>query len=721
MNMIMKKKNMKYNSLDEYGHYINIEYSNVHFVFEIHYTRDDYIFLKKQFFNESDFSQVQITLKYFQSYFKSHPTHRILFLMMLTGFIRYEYLNDENRSNFFSNFLINCLHNEITNTQTFRNSLVNYFFRFMGDIRFETQGLYLYGTQTDKVRLKLEEAGSHKFLNSFILHAGGISEKDLPTYMQIIRFLSEDQFVATLSNHELYTLYTGYSHYRNNNRLKKFFEFLLSESEVSNFVKNIIIKSIDCYHHLCNSAFINSEFTFELPRFIKNYLLFTGKYGVELEKYKINISNIYYENQNLFFTPKYAAVFSNMQDIYFQVNGKKITINKSRDLFIKDDFVNCKILLEYPEQTQQIDLYVDGHLYKRYEFNLYKYGFVLLNSNYAVKKIDQDIIEVAVDEEDNYLYMLSREILDYDLEDEFYINYKEFFLYKIKVDRTLSNLNIGNKIYTIHYQPKFTVDYLYKNDEGYEYFGVLPQFIALPERDQDSFIAMDQLNDVELTYQEYLNYAEVIGKFDISIGIHKKHNFKVIYINGFEIKKWFRWYDMDKTVEILVTTDKIKTNSLKEIKENNKVVHIFDLKGEKNNILFNTIDGKQVTLPIIKPDIKFFFIDKRKQKYPIKSKNIHLDTLSNYRKLMIELINFPTSIKFTHVKINGKEINVKKVENKYYISIKELKEMCSENIASQYALKLVGSNNYYLLFNFIFFYFVQCNMIDCESVYRGFC
>jgi len=691
MNMIMKKMNIKYNSLDEYGQYINIEYPNVHFVFEIHYTRDDYTFLKEHFFDETDFSQTQLSLKYFQVYFKNNPTHRILFLMMLTGFIRYEYLNDENGSNFFSNFLTNCLYNEFTNIQTFRSSLVNYFFRFMGDRQFETQGLYIYETQTDTVSLKLEEAGHNKFLNSFILHAGGISEKDLPTYMQIIRFLSENQSVMTLSNNELYTLYTGYNHY--NNRLNKFFEFLLSESEVSDFVKYIIVKSIDCYHHLCHSAFINSEFTFDLPRFIKNYLLFTGKYGDELEKYKINISNIFYENQNLFFTPKYITVFSHMQDIYFQVNGKKFTISKSRDLFVKDDFLNCKILLEHPERMQQIDLYVDGHLYKRYEFNLFKFSFVLLNSTYSVKNVYQDIIEVSTEDENNYLYILSREILDYELEDELFINHRDFFLYKIKADRTLSNLNIGDRIYNIHYQPKFIVDYLYKNEEGYEYFGVLPQFIALSERDRNSFIAVDQLNDVELTYQEYSDYTGVIGKFNISIGIH---NFKVIYINGFEIKEWFRWYDSDKTVEISVATDKIKTNSTEEIIEDNKIIHIFDIEDEESNIVFNTIDGKQVTLPIIKPDIKLSFIDKRKQKYSIKSKNIHLETLSNYRNLTIELINFPASIKFTKVDVNGKQININKVENKYYISLKELKEVCNNDVASYYALKLSNEGNYYL-------------------------
>jgi hypothetical protein len=94
--------------------------------------------------------------------------------------------------------------------------------------------------------------------------------------------------------------------------------------------------------------------------------------------------------------------------------------------------------------------------------------------------------------------------------------------------------------------------------------------------------------------------------------------------------------------------------------------------------------------------MKFTFIDKRKQKYTIKSKNIHLNTLNNYRKLTIELLNFPNSIKFTKVDVNGKEINVNKIENQYYISIKELKEVCIETPASHYALKLVGRGNYYL-------------------------
>jgi len=43
---------MEFKSLDEYGHYINTTYPNVRFVFEIHYTRDEYKFLTEHFFDE---------------------------------------------------------------------------------------------------------------------------------------------------------------------------------------------------------------------------------------------------------------------------------------------------------------------------------------------------------------------------------------------------------------------------------------------------------------------------------------------------------------------------------------------------------------------------------------------------------------------------------------------------------------------------------------------
>jgi len=681
----------EYNSLNEYGDYIASHYNNVRFVFEIHYTRDDYTFLKEHFFDETDFNQTQFSSNYFQVYFKNHPSHRLLFLMMLTGFIRYEYLNVENGSNFFPNFLKNCLYNEVANVQTFRNNLINYFFKFMGNNKLEVQGLYLYGIQTDMVSLKLEEAGHNKFLNSFILHAGGVSEKDLPTYIQIIKFISENESAMTFSNEELYELYKNYRHY--NNRLKKFFEFLLSQSEVADFVRYIIVKSIDCYHNLCNSRFLNTDYSFKLPRFIENYLLFIGKYGEDLEKYKINESNVYYENQNLILSANYSQVFSHMQDISFHINGKIYPINKSRDLFVKDDFINFKIVLENIEQTQEVDLYVDGHLYKRYEFNLFKHSFVLFNPVFSVKNILRDTIEVPVSDEDDYLYMFTREILDHIVEDEFKIQHKDYYLYKIKTDRSLSKINIGNKEYAMHYQPKFTTEYDYKSDEGYEYFGVIPEFYALSKVDTNSFVAIDLLRNVELTYQEYLEYSDVIGKFDIAIGIH---NFKVIYIDGFEIKEWFQWHDTNKTIEILVASDKIKTNSTDAFFNDNKITHIFHIDAEEKDLFFNTIEGKQVLLPIIKPSMKFTFIDKRKQKYTIKSKNIHLDTLNNYRKLMIELLNFPNSIKFTKLDVNGKEININKIENKYYISLKELKEICIEDPASYYALKLVGNGNYYL-------------------------
>ncbi len=516
---------IEFNSLDEYGDYINTNYPNVRFVFEIHYTRDEYEFLKEHFFDETDFKDTQFSSKFFTEYFNNHPLHRLPFLILLTGFIRYEYLNDKNGANFFSNFLRNCLYNEISDIQKFRNNLINYFFRFMGKRQFDVQGLYLYCTQTATVSLNLEEAGHNKFLNTFILHAGGISYKDLREYTNIIKHISENDSVMDLSNTELYDLITSYKHH--NNRLKNFSKFLLSNSEVSDFVKHIFQQSINCYHNAGRPLSLNSKFSFDLPLFIKNFLLFTGKYGVELEKYQINTSNIYYENQNLFFSPNYSHVFSAMKDISFEINNKKITLSKSRDLFVKDDFLNCKVMLENPEQIQEIDLYIDDHLYKRYEINLFKLNFILLNSTYEVKRIYGENIEIGLGDENNYFYILSREKLDYELEDTLTIRHKDFYLYKIKTDRTINKIKLGNKAYDIHYQPKLTIEYEYKDDDGYEYFGVIPEFSALSTVDLHQFSAVDHLNDTNLTYREYLDYDEPIGKFEITIGIHK---FKVVYI-----------------------------------------------------------------------------------------------------------------------------------------------------------------------------------------------
>ena len=181
MKVNMVKDLIEFESLDEYGQYITDEYPNVRFVFEIHFTRADYTFLKEHF-KKMELSSSNLSLIFFKNYFKKHPTHRLLFLMLLTGFIRYEYLNSENSSNFFNNFMVNGLQNDLTSDQTFRQVLINYFFRWRGGSEFKTEGLYLYDTQTSQVSLKLEEAGHNQYLNSFILHAGGVAEIDLHEY-----------------------------------------------------------------------------------------------------------------------------------------------------------------------------------------------------------------------------------------------------------------------------------------------------------------------------------------------------------------------------------------------------------------------------------------------------------------------------------------------------------------------------------------------------------
>ena len=187
--MSSKLQNM---TLSEIGRAYEERYSNIRFLFEIDFSKDDYMILKKLFQNDVLLQTTYFDKNFFYDYFKNRPFNRVPFLLLIIGFVRYEYLDAKNGSNFFSNFLENILNNEKANVLDFRNQIIDYFFKWRGISSLEEEGLYIFSLQNRGVSLKLKNCGKQKYLNSFLYHAGSIcNNDDLKTYLRIIKFLSE--------------------------------------------------------------------------------------------------------------------------------------------------------------------------------------------------------------------------------------------------------------------------------------------------------------------------------------------------------------------------------------------------------------------------------------------------------------------------------------------------------------------------------------------------
>ena len=151
----------EHQTLESLGQYIINKYRNIRFLFEIDFSKDDYVEIKKLFQQETQLQDTCFKDDFFIKYFKSYTNYRIPFLLLIIGFIRYEYLNDENQANFFDNFLKHILQNHQANAIDFRKSLIDYFFRWRGNKEFDEDGLYIYDMQTSDVSLRLEDSGKN--------------------------------------------------------------------------------------------------------------------------------------------------------------------------------------------------------------------------------------------------------------------------------------------------------------------------------------------------------------------------------------------------------------------------------------------------------------------------------------------------------------------------------------------------------------------------------
>jgi hypothetical protein len=426
----------------------------------------------------------------------------------------------------------------------------------------------------------------------------------------------------------------------------------------------------------------------KLPLYIRNYLLFIGKYGDSLEKINISETDFVYENQSIVFSPTFNESFRKISQISFKINNQVINLNKEHDIYTMNDFDIFKVPMDDIGSMFTLELLIDGNLFKRYDIDLFEKGFILLDSEFNVKSIQNREIYVPQRDEGEKYYIISKKDLVLKLSDK---NIDNYSMYELALNMDKSTLSINGGIYTLYYSPKILSDIQYEDGYGFLYIKELPKF-RLTSKDKEKFKAIDLFTNVELDYKDFYNYSEPIGKFEIQI---KNISFKVMYIDGFEIIQWFNWYDNDKIIKLKLSNRNIKTNSNDVEFEDDSCTHTYNLREENNILVFNQISGNSIRLEISKPTISMSFLDKRKSEIKIKSKNIKFERLNNYRHLKIRLLNYPSFIKFDKFKVGSKELDATKHNDSYFFALKNVKEL--SDVRQGTHLSIVLKNDYYFL------------------------
>lgn len=692
--MISKLENM---TLSEIGRAYEERYSNIRFLFEIDFSEDDYMILKKLFQKDVLLQSTYFEKDFFFSYFKNRPFNRVPFLLLIIGFVRYEYLDANNSSNFFSNFLENILNNQKAKVFDFRNQIIDYFFKWRGISTLEEEGLYIFSLQNKGVSLKLNNCGKHKYINSFLYHAGCIcnnNNDDLKHYLRVIKFLLEKiDIEIEFVKEDIMDLYNQIDFKIYNNNVKKFFDILITENiEIQKYYFDFIKRSI---YLLKKQNYIG---LFDLPLHVKNYLLFTGVYGKEMNKINLLESDFVYQNEAIIFNPSFKDIYNQFEKLSFKIADVFKTIIKEYDHYIEKDFEDFFIEIKNPKEAIKIEMYINDIFFKIFEIELFKNKFILLDDDFNVKSLNNTKeIDIPKSDEGKKYYIITEEILE--LIEVTNKNLDSLFFYEILLDRKISSIIINTIEYEISFQAKFDSQIEFKDDE-FIYFSSLPIFI-LSKKDENKFEAINLFSNEKLNYNEFNNFDKSIGKFEINIGIK---NYKVILIQGFEIIKWFNWYEKDKTIKIALENKNIKTNhSLEEVLDNKRVL-TFDIQKLTNPILvFNQINGENIHINIKEPEIILFLIDKRKNitKVTSKQNNIKLSKLKEFKKLKIVLNNFPQKIKFEKAQIEKDIIEITHSSNEYYLYVKDIIESFENYKKSNISLKLKNKYNYLNIANII--------------------
>ena len=690
MSFILKNTN-----LSNIGKTLEEEYSNIRFLFEIDFSEDDYSYLKRLFQNDVSLQTTCFDKNFFYSYFKNRPFNRIPFLLLIIGFVRYEYLDAKNGSNFFSNFLENILNNEKAKVLDFRNQIIDYFFKWRGISSLEEEGLYIFSLQNKGVSLKLKNCGKQKYLNSFLYHAGSIcNNDDLKTYLRIIKFLSEKIDIRIeFTKEDITNLYKQIDFKIYNNNVEKFFDILTIENiEIQKYYFDFIKQSI---YLLKKQNYIGM---FDLPIHVKNYLLFNGVYGKEINKINLIESDFLYQNEEIIFRPSFRNIYNQFEVLSFKIGDKFKIVNKQFDNYIEDDFEDFYISIKNPKEAIKIEMYINEVFFKSFEIELFKNKFILLDNDFNIKSLNNTKeIDIPKSDEGEKYYILTEDILE--LKEVMNKNLDSLFLYEVLLDGEISSIIIKNIAYEISFQSKFDSQIEFRDDK-FIYFSNLPNFI-LSKKDEYRFVAINIFSNERLSYQEFKNFNKSIGKFEINIGFK---SYKIIFIKGFEIVKWFNWYEKDKTIKIALENKNIKTNhSLEEVLDNKRVL-TFDIQKLTNPILvFNQINCENIHINIKEPEILLFLIDKRKNitKVISKQNNIKLSKLKEFKKLKVILKNFPQKIKFENAQIEKNIVEINHSLNEYSLSVKNIIESFENSQKSNVSIKLKNKYNYINIANII--------------------
>jgi hypothetical protein len=689
--MSSKLENM---TLNDIGKAYEERYSNIRFLFEIDFLEDDYMILKELFQKDVLLQSTYFEKDFFFSYFKNHPNYRVPFLLLIIGFVRYEYLDANNGSNFFSNFLENILNNQKAKVFDFRNQIIDYFFKWRGISTLEEEGLYIFSLQNKGVSLKLNNCGKHKYINSFLYHAGCIcNNDDLKTYLRVIKILLEKiDIEIEFVKEDIINLYNQIDFKIYNNNVKKFFDVLITENiEIQKYYSDFIKQSI---YLLKKQNYIG---IFDLPLHVKNYLLFTGVYGKEINKINLLESDFVYQNEAIIFNPSFKDIYNQFETLSFKIADVFKTINKNYDNYIENDFEDFFIEIKNPKEAIKIEMYINDTFFKSFEIELFKNKFILLDDDFNIKSLNNTKeIDIPKNDENKKYYIITEEILE--LQEITNKDLDNLFFYELFLDGKISSITINNIEYEISFQPKFDSQIEFKDDE-FIYFSSLPTFV-LSKKDENRFEAIDLFSNEKLHYQKFKNFDKNIGKFEINIGIK---NYKIIVIEGFEIIKWFNWYEQDKTIKIALENKDIKTNHSEEVVDNKRVL-TFEVQKLTNPILvFNQINGENIHISIKEPKIELSLIDKRKNMIKItsKQKNIKLSKLKEFRRLKIVLNNFPPKIKFEKAQIEKDNIEITHSSNEYYLYTKDIIESFENYKKSNISLKLKNKYNYLNIANII--------------------
>lgn len=391
-------------------------------------------------------------------------------------------------------------------------------------------------------------------------------------------------------------------------------------------------------------------------------------------------------------------IYNQFETLSFKIADVFKTINKNYDNYIENDFEEFYVSIKNPKEAIKIEMYINDTFFKSFEIELFKNKFILLDNDFNVKSLNnKKEIDIPKNDENEEYYIITEEILE--LTEVTNKNLDSLFFYELLLNGKISLINIDNIEYEISFQPKFDSQIEFKDDE-FIYFSSLPIFL-LSKKDENRFEAINLFSNVKLNYEEFSNYDKDIGKFEINIG---SKSYKIIFIKGLEIIKWFNWYEKDKTIKIVLENKDIKTNHSEEEVVDNKRVLTFEVQKLTNPILvFNQINGENIHINIKEPKIELFLIDKRKKitKVTSKQNNIKLSKLKEFKRLTVVLKNFPQKIKFEKVQIEKENIEITHSSNEYYLYTKNIIESLENSKKSNISVKLKNKYNYLNIANII--------------------